>query len=369
VSVPDLRVGLLGYGLAGSTFHAPLIAITPGLRLAAVVTSQEQRATQARRDHAGVEAVATADQIWERADTLDLVVIATPNRTHVPLARAALEAGLPVVVDKPLAASAAAARELADDAAQRGLMLTVFQNRRWDGDYLTVRRLLGEDALGSVHRFESRFERWRPAPKAGWREHGDPAAAGGLLYDLGSHLIDQALELFGPVSRVYAEVSRRREGVEVDDDTFVALTHDSGVSSHLWMSAIAARPAPRFRVLGTQAAYTKYGLDVQEEALRAGALPNGPEWGREPPDRWGELGAGDEMRRVPTEPGAWPLFYAGVEHALRAGAPPPVDPRDSIAVLEVIEAAFTSAATGRGDGVRVPASAGSPDRRRAPSGS
>ncbi|MBR9989166.1 MAG: oxidoreductase, partial [Gemmatimonadetes bacterium] len=258
----------------------------------------------------------------------------------------ALEAGLPVVVDKPLAATAAEARATIADAARRGLMLTVFQNRRWDGDYLTVQRLVGDGELGDVLRFESRFERWRPTPKAGWREHGDPAEAGGLLYDLGSHLIDQALHLFGPVSRVYAEVIRQREGVEVDDDTFVALTHDSGARSHLWMSAVAARPAPRFRVLGTQAAYTKYGLDVQEEALRAGALPNGPDWGREPPDRRGELGAGDEIRRVQTEPGAWPLFYAGVVRTLREGAPPPVDPRDAVAVLEVIEAAFASAATG-----------------------
>jgi scyllo-inositol 2-dehydrogenase (NADP+) len=347
VSTPDLRVGLLGYGLAGSTFHAPLIATTPGLRLAAVVTSQEQRADQARRDHAGVEALSSADQLWERADELDLVVIATPNRTHVPLAHAALEAGLPVVVDKPLAASVTAAREVVADAARRDLMLTVFQNRRWDGDYLTLRRLLAEDALGDVLRFESRFERWRPTPKTGWREHGDPQEAGGLLYDLGSHLIDQALHLFGPASSVYAEVIRRREGVEVDDDTFVALTHDSGVRSHLWMSAVAARPAARFRVLGSRAAYTKHGLDVQEDALRAGALPEGPDWGREPPERWGELGAGDETRWIPTEPGAWPRFYEGIVHALRDGAPPPVDAHDSIAVLAVIEAAFALAAAAR----------------------
>lgn len=341
---PDLRVGLLGYGLAGSVFHAPLIATTPGLRLAAVVTSQNQRAAQARRDHPEIEVVATADLLWERAASLDLVVIATPNRTHVPLARAALEAGLPVVVDKPLAVSAADARDLVREAAHRDLLLTVFQNRRWDGDYLTLRRLLGAGALGDVLRYESRFERWRPTPKGGWREHGDPEEAGGLLYDLGSHLIDQALHLFGPVSRVYAEVIRQRDSAEVDDDTFIALTHDSGVRSHLWMSAVAARPGPRFRVLGTRAAYTKHGLDVQEEALRAGSRPDTPDWGSEPPDRWGELGAGDETKPVQTEPGAWPQFYAGVVRALREGAPPPVDPRDSIAVLEVIAKAFATAA-------------------------
>lgn len=343
MSTPDLRVGLLGYGLAGSAFHAPLIAATPGLELTAVVTSQEQRRAEARRDYPGVEVVPTADLLWRRADSLDLVVVATPNRTHVPLARAALAAGLPVVVDKPLAATAAEARAVIADAARRDLMLTVFQNRRWDGDYLTVRRLLGAGELGDVLRFESRFERWRPTPKTGWREHGDPKEAGGLLYDLGSHLIDQALHLFGPVSGVYAEVIRRREGVAVDDDTFVALTHDSGVRSHLWMSAVAARPAPRFRVLGARAAYTKHGLDVQEDALRAGARP-GLGWGSEPAERWGELGAGDEVRPIRTESGAWPQFYAGVVRALREGAPPPVDPHDAVAVLDVIEQAFAVSA-------------------------
>lgn len=339
VSTPDLQVGLIGYGLAGSTFHAPLIAATPGLRLAAVVTGQDERAAQATREYPGVTVVPAADLLWEKADSLDLVVVAAPNRSHVPLSRAALRNGLPVVVDKPLAATAAAARDLIDEATRRNLMLSVFQNRRWDGDFLTLRRLLGDGALGNVLRFESRFERWRPVPKSGWRELGAPEEAGGLLYDLGSHLIDQALHLFGPVGYVYAEVIRRRNGVQVDDDTFVALTHDSGVRSHLWMSSVAARPAPRFRVLGSRAAYTKHGLDVQEAALRAGARPGSAAWGSEPPEHWGELGAGDEASRIPTEPGAWPRFYAGVVRALREGAPPPVDARDSIAVLEVIEAA------------------------------
>jgi scyllo-inositol 2-dehydrogenase (NADP+) len=341
-NTPDLRVGLIGYGLAGSVFHAPLIAATPGLRLSTVVTSQADRAAQAQRAHPGAEVLATAGMLWDRAASLDLVVVASPNRTHVSLARAALGAGLPVVVDKPLAATASAARDLVDEATRRSLMLTVFQNRRWDSDYLTVQRLLDAGELGDVLRFESRFERWRPTPKPGWREHGAREEAGGLLYDLGSHLIDQAIQLFGPVGSVYAEVVRRREGVQVDDDTFVALTHDSGVRSHLWMNAMAARPAPRFRVLGTRAAYTKHGLDVQEEALRAGARPELADWGREPRECWGELGAGDEARTVPTEAGAWPRFYAGVVASLREGAPPPVDARDSIAVLEVIEAGLGS---------------------------
>ncbi len=338
------RVGLIGYGLAGAVFHAPLIAATPGLRLEIVVTSNPERARQARDEHPGVEVVASADELWARADELDLAVVASPNRTHVPLARAALEAGLAVVVDKPLAASSADARALVDEARARGLLLSVFQNRRWDGDFLTVCRLIAEGALGDVHRFESRFERWRPMPKQGWRERGDREEAGGLLYDLGSHLIDQALVLFGPARHVYAELDRRRPGVQVDDDAFVALTHASGVRSHLWMSAVAADDSMRMRVLGSRAAYVKSELDMQEATLRAGLLPGDPEWGREPPERWGRLGAGSEWTKVETEPGAWPAFYAGIAASLRDGAPPPVDAADSISVLEIIEAAQRSSA-------------------------
>ncbi|MBV9772367.1 MAG: Gfo/Idh/MocA family oxidoreductase, partial [Gemmatimonadetes bacterium] len=269
---------------------------------------------------------------------------ASPNRTHVPLARAALEAGLAVVVDKPLAATAAEGRALVDEAERRGLLLSVFQNRRWDGDFLTVRRLLAGGALGEVFRFESRFERWRPTPKQGWRESGDPAEAGGTLYDLGSHLVDQARVLFGPVRRVYAEVERRRPGVAVDDEAFLALEHASGVRSHLWMSATAAEHGTRMRVLGTRAAYLKGGLDVQEQALRDGVRPGDPGWGEEPAERWGRVGADDAWTPVPTERGAYEEYYAGVARALREGGPPPVDPRDAVAGLEVIEAARWSAA-------------------------
>jgi predicted dehydrogenase len=347
VTPPELRVGLIGYGLAGAVFHAPLIAATPGLRLAAVVTSDEGRRARVAADFPGVPVLPDAAALWERAGELELAVVATPNRTHVPLARAALDAGLPVVVDKPLAARAGEARALVTEAARRGLLLTVFQNRRWDGDFLTLRRLLAEGALGRVLRFESRFERWRPVPKGGWRERGGAAEAGGLLYDLGSHLIDQALLLFGPPARVYAELDRRRGGSVVDDDSFVAITHANGVRSHLWLSTLAARPGPRLRVLGDRAAYTKYGMDVQEEALRAGRRPAAPGWGEEPPERWGELGSGETVRRVPTEPGAWPRFYAGVVAALREGAPAPADPGDAVAVLDVIEAALADAGAAR----------------------
>ncbi|MDJ1133264.1 Gfo/Idh/MocA family oxidoreductase [Streptomyces iconiensis] len=342
-SVTPLRVGLLGYGLAGSVFHAPLLASTPGLALDTVVTSDPERQERART--AGgpdglVRVVASADELFAEPGRLDLVVIATPNRTHVPLARRALEAGLPAVVDKPLAATAAEARELAELADARGLLLAPFQNRRWDNDFLTLRSLLAEDALGEVHRFESRFERWRPKPKGGWRESGDPEEIGGLLYDLGSHLVDQALTLFGPAASVYAESDVRRAGAEADDDTFIAITHENGVRSHLWMSATAAQLGPRFRVLGSRSAYVKYGLDPQEAALREGARPaEGVPWGVEPESAWGTLGALDETRTVPTLDGDYPAFYDAVAAALREGTPPPVTAHEAAAALQVLETA------------------------------
>ena len=339
------NVALLGYGLAGSIFHAPFISTTPGLRLSVVVTGNEDRREQALREHPGVAVVGTADEVWERSSELDLAVIATPNSSHVPLGLAALEAGLAVVVDKPLARNAAEGRTLVEAAAERGLMLTVFQNRRWDGDFLTLRRLLEANELGRVHRFESRFERWRPQPGGGWRERVGAQEGGGLLLDLGSHLVDQALQLFGPVSDVYAEVDVRRDGAVVDDDDFIALEHESGVRSHLWMSTLAADRGPRFRVLGDRAAFTKYGIDIQEEQLRAGRSPTEPGWGEEPLERWGRLLVDDEAKQVPTEPGSYGSFYAGAERSLRESAPPPVDPLDSVAALAVLDAARERAKT------------------------
>ncbi|MDP9866503.1 MULTISPECIES: Gfo/Idh/MocA family protein [Streptosporangium] len=339
----DLRVGLIGYGVAGAFFHAPLIAATPGLRLSAVVTGNPERAAEVDRRY-GARAVGDAAELW---DSSDLIVVASPNRTHVPLAEAALKAGLPVVVDKPLAATAAQAESLVRLAGDLGLMLTVFQNRRWDGDFLTVRRLISSGELGTVSRLESRFERWRPTPKGGWREVGGAEEVGGLLYDLGSHLVDQALRLLGPVTDVYAESDVRRSAVTSDDDTFIALTHAGGARSHLWVSAVAPRLGPRFRVLGSAAGYLKHGLDVQEDRLRAGLTPDSPGFGEEPQERWGNLGTDDAHHPVRTEPGAYLDFYKGVAASLREGAPPPVDPGEVVEALTVLEAARRSAAERR----------------------
>jgi predicted dehydrogenase len=336
-----IGVGLVGYGPAGEFFHAPLVAATEGLRLDAVVTRDAERAARVARDHPEAAVVPSAEDLLARGP--GLVVIASPNRTHVPLATLALSAGVPVVVDKPLSGTAAEALGLAGLARERGVMLTVFHNRRWDGDFRT---LAGLD-LGEVHRFESRFERWRPVPKGGWRETGDPAELGGVLYDLGSHLVDQALCLLGPATDVYAETDARREGVASDDDAFVALTHASGARSHLWMSAVAGQLGPRFRVLGSRGAYVKWGLDPQEDRLRAGERPGGPGWGAEPAERWGLLGVDGGTRAVETLPGAYQEFYAGVLAALTEGAPPPVDPAGAAAVIAVLHAARTAAAERR----------------------
>ncbi|GGW52155.1 Gfo/Idh/MocA family protein [Streptomyces griseoloalbus] len=345
-----LRVGLVGYGLAGSVFHAPLIAATEGLALDTVVTSNPERQRQARAEFPDVRLAATPDELFDRAGELDLIVIASPNKTHVPLATAALEAGLPVVVDKPVAGTAAEARELAALAEERGLLLSVFQNRRWDNDFLTLRGLMAEGGLGDVYRFESRFERWRPQLKGGWRESGDPAEIGGLLYDLGSHVVDQALVLFGPVTSVYAETDVRREGARADDDTFIALTHASGVRSHLYVSATTAQLGPRFRVLGSEAGYVKHGLDPQEAALRDGLRPGATTagWGTEPEELWGRVGSGESPvtgggSPVPTLPGDYPAYYAAVANALLAGGPNPVTALEAAAALDVLEAARRSA--------------------------
>ncbi|WP_225730216.1 MULTISPECIES: Gfo/Idh/MocA family oxidoreductase [unclassified Nocardia] len=342
-----IDVAVLGYGLAGSVFHAPLIAAEPRMRVAAVVTGSAERAEQARREHPGVRVFASADEFFDRPDDIDLVVVATPNRTHAPLAARALDAGLPVVVDKPFAVTVGEAEQLLTRAERAGVALSVFQNRRWDGDFRTVRWLLESGKLGAVTRFESRFERWRPIPKGSWREMGAAEDGAGILFDLGSHLIDQALTLFGPVRTVYCEMDRRRDGIRSDDDTFVALTHESGVRSHLWMSAVTPQLGPRFRVLGSQSGYVTYGLDPQEDALRAGRRPgDGTPWGTLPSERWGRLGTEPDPQPLETLPGDYPAFYREMAAAILDDAPVPVDPRDAVAALRVLASARRSAESG-----------------------
>jgi predicted dehydrogenase len=317
-----LRAGIAGYGLAGSVFHAPLIDAVDGLEVAAVMTRSPERAAQARAAHEGVRVVESLDELV--AD-IDVLVVATPNASHVPVALAGIEAGRHVVVDKPLAVTADDARRLAEAGDAR---VTVFHNRRWDGDFLTVQRLLREGALGPITRFESRFERFRPELKEGWREDADAAAGGGVLLDLGPHLVDQALQLFGPPESIYAEVRTRRPDAQVDDDSFIALTHAGGEISHLWMSAIAPLHGPRFRVSGLEAGFGCDGLDPQEAQLRDGMRPGDPGFG--------------EVEGL--ERGNYPAFYEGVRDWALGQAAPPVDPWDGVRVLEILEQARATSA-------------------------
>jgi scyllo-inositol 2-dehydrogenase (NADP+) len=343
--VADLRAAIIGYGLAGRFFHAPLIAATEGLVVASVVTSNPERQALVSREHPDAQVLASSEDLWSRVANHDLVVLATPNDAHAPLAAEALDRGLHVVVDKPLAVTSEEAEALVERSARTSGLLTVFQNRRWDSDQLTLARLLAEGRLGDVLRYESRFERWRPSASAeAWRDTISPELGGGQLLDLGAHLIDQALCRFGPVTHVYAEVDARR-GTPSDDDAFVALHHEHGVISHLRASAITAAPGPRLRVLGTKAAFVVQHVDGQEDALRSGMRPDQVrDWGAEPESRWGRLVEGDDNQPVPSERGDWPQFYALLVRAIREGGPPPVDPRDAVATLRVIEAARRNAA-------------------------
>ncbi|WP_249012046.1 Gfo/Idh/MocA family oxidoreductase [Conexibacter sp. DBS9H8] len=337
----DLRVALAGYGLAGRVFHAPLIATTPGLSLAHILTTDPERVAKARAEHPEAEVRDSLGGGWE---TTDLLVVATPNATHVPLAEAAIARGIAVVVDKPLAPDARSAARLVARAAESAVPLSVFHNRRWDAEMLTAAELVREGRLGTVRRWESRIERWRPDGSAGgWRAR-PPEAGGGLLLDLASHLVDQALRLFGPVAAVYAESATVRPGHAAEDDAFLALTHAGGVVSHLHVSAVCPAPGPRLRVIGTTGAYVVAAIDGQEDALRAGRRPgDGAPWGEVAEPGWGHIIRGDAIEPVPSRPGDWPAFYAQMAAAVRDGAPVPVDPADAVTGLEVLAAARESA--------------------------
>jgi len=343
-SEKPIRVGLIGFGLGGACFHAPLIAATQGMTLTSVITANPERQAQARANYPKARVASDPDWLWRHAADHDLVVISTPNRSHVPLALAALEANLPVVIDKPFAATSVDAKRVLSAAEARNLLVSAYHIRRWDSECLTLQDLIARGALGQVLRFESRLERWRPELKGGWKERGAPEEAGGLLYDIGSHLIDQALHLFGPVREVYAERDLRRAGALTDDDVFVALTHASGVRAHLWASLLAAMPGPRMRVMGDRGAFVKLQGDMQEAALREGKRPGAAGWGEEPPERWGILSDGLRQEPLPSKPGAYQTFYARMVSALREGAPVPVSGDDIVMGLEIIEAAQRSAA-------------------------
>jgi scyllo-inositol 2-dehydrogenase (NADP+) len=337
-----LKIGLMGYGFAGQTFHAPVIAHCPRATLAAIATGQPERAGA---DFPDAAIVPDLDALLA-LDDVECVVIATPNDTHFDLAHRALERGKHVLVDKPVTLSAGQARQLAALAAQRGLLFAPFHNRRWDGDFLTVRALLASGELGRVTHFESHFDRFRPQVRQRWRE--DAARGGGLLYDLGPHLIDQSLALFGAPETVTAFVHTRRDDATAPDYVHLVLGY-AGHDAVLHASALAAF-SPRFVINGTRGSYLKNGLDTQEDQLKAGLRPGQPGFGagNEAGKLHGLLDdSGETERALPTADGNYADLYRALAASIREGTPFPVSPQDAIDVMTVVELAMQSAAEGR----------------------
>ncbi|XAS64021.1 Gfo/Idh/MocA family oxidoreductase [Micrococcaceae bacterium Sec5.8] len=348
-STGPIRTAVAGFGLSGSVFHAPLLAANPAFTIAAISTSDAERQAAASDRYPGTRIVDTPADILGLAGELDLLVLGTPPATHYPLAKAALEAGLDVVVDKPFTVHSAEGEDLINLAARLGRVLTVFQNRRWDGDFLTVRGLLERGVFGNVARFESRFERWSPVVAKAWKAAATADEGGGALFDLGTHLLDQAVQLFGPATVVSAELAARRPGERTDDDVFLALRHSSGVTSHLWMNMLCAQQGPRFRLLGSGGGFTKHGVDPQEPYMAAGGSPLDADYGVEDQHWAGLLGRDGHVDRLPTERGAYPEFYRILAAKINDGGaasarPLPVDPAGPLEVLRLIEQARELAA-------------------------
>lgn len=329
-----VRVGLVGYGSSGRGFHAPII-LRAGLELAAVSTSNNDRAAQVRADHPGVQVVADLDALLDLPG-LDLVVLASPSGVHAEQAARVVEAGIPLVVDKPLAVDASRAIEVVDVAARHGVPLTVFNNRRFDPEHAALLRVRDEGLVGDIWRAEYRWDRWRPVPKQRWREQVPASEGGGLLLDLQSHLVDQAVVLHGRVESVYAEVDERTTVAE--DDTFLACHHTSGVVSHLMASSVNGAPGPRARVAGSTGAYV-IGRQVDDVSAFTEFENDG--------DAVGWIVRGDEREPGPVVSGADQAdFYRAVALALAAHdtqSAMPVDPTDAVHVLAVIDAARISA--------------------------
>jgi scyllo-inositol 2-dehydrogenase (NADP+) len=336
-----IRVGLVGFGMAGRVFHAPLLSSVEGLELAAVM---ERTSNKASERYPGIKLYRTLDAML--TDTsLGLIVVASPNGTHFALAKEILSAGKNVVVDKPMTVTSAEAAELIGVAKEHGTLLAPFFNRRWDSDFLTVQKLIHEDSFGRLVAVESRFDRWRPAPLTErlWKE--SPDLGGGVLLDLGPHLGDQALTLFGKPEAVSAEVVREKDGPGVDDAFEIRLRY-SGFVVTLGANSLSLPAAPRFHLRGTKGNYWKSGVDIQEAALNKVTRIDDRAWGQEPSAAWGVLHVGIDggsvSRPVPSLTGDYRLYYAGIRDALLGKAPAPVTGADGWRVTRLLEYAVES---------------------------
>ncbi len=336
-----IRAGLIGFGLAGRYFHAPLLTAA-GIELPYVVTSRTQELASVYRNAVALD---SAESLIAR-DDIDLVVIASPNPLHVPQARSALLAGRHVVVDKPISITSGEAHSLADLARSRNLMLAAFQNRRWDSDFLTIRKLLHEQRFGQVVSYRARWDRFRPTIADRWRERDEPGS--GMLYDLGSHLIDQALFLFGRPDWLQADVFAQRQGGTVDDG-FEILMGKGPLRISLGVSSLAGPGDFRYCIHGSEATFVKHGLDPQEDQLRAGMTPRDDGFGIEPQEQWGTLISATSSQRevIPAERGCWLTFYEAVRQSMATGTATPVAADEARQVLEIIEAARISTREGR----------------------
>ncbi len=329
-------MGLIGYGLAGASFHAPLLSAEPAFRLSAVATRNTDAVA---RDWPGVRVLPVESLLKD--PELELVIIATPNDSHGALAERALLGGKHVVVEKPFTLDSAEAARLGALARERNLCLAVFQNRRWDGDFLTVQRLLEQGRLGRLYSFESHFDRYRPQVKKRWKEEAGPG--GGTLWDLGAHLVDQALRLFGMPESISADLGKQRAEARAVD-WFHLLLRYGELRVILRSGSVVHEPWPRFVLHGETDAYTQYGLDPQEEQLKTGLRPGMAGWGAAPAERQGRLSRGGS---VPTVPGCYEHFYRQLAAALAGEGPVPVTAESAGQVIQVLEAALRSAEEGR----------------------
>jgi scyllo-inositol 2-dehydrogenase (NADP+) len=337
-----VRVGLVGFGLAGQAFHAPVIRGVPGMELACIL---ERRGTRAQEKYPDVRVARTLEELLADRE-IQLCVIATPNDSHFELARACLLAGRHVVVDKPFAPTLRESEELVRQAAKCERLITVYQDRRWDGDFGTVRKIVQSGALGTVVEYECRFDRFRPAPKANaWRERADQPGAG-VLFDLGPHVIDQALVLFGEPQAITASAFCERETSQVDDSFDVCLEHPV-LRAMARARIIAFAPGPHFLIHGTKGSFIKYGVDPQEARLRAGDFPHGTEWGtdwgEESESSWGTLSlVGEPSVKVKTEHGDYRGFYANLRDAIEKKTALEVRPQQVLRTMRAIMLAHKS---------------------------